>query len=72
MPGMDGTGPMGTGGGIGRHMGTCRNSIIPHGLRLRDGSCRYPVNERDALILEKRILESRRKLIDRKLDSESD
>lgn len=68
MPARDGTGPMGTGRGMGRHRGACGNSIYSHGFRLRDGSCRYLVNEKDALIEEKHILESRLKLINRRLD----
>lgn len=70
MPARDGTGPMGIGKGIGRHSGCGRS--VGRGLRLRDGSCRYLANEKDALLAEKRLLEGKLKLINQKLDSKSD
>lgn len=69
MPARDGTGPMGIGRGIDRH-GSCGRSV-GRGLRMRDGSCRCIVNERDALLAEKRLLEDKLKLIDQKLDFKS-
>lgn len=71
MPARDGTGPLGTGRGMGRH-GVYGRTTGTQGIRMRDGSCRYPVNEKDALFAEKRILESRLKLIDQRLGTDSD